>query len=390
MGGAATGRPRDGRAGPVLGPRRDPGLRRPGGALLPLRGVLGRRRAARGRCVLRAVRLPHHHPLVPGAGPERHHPARDGSGPNGPAASCPPCSSVLVGVAVYAHFDAGSLDLSSIRGDAVATLLYVANWHFILSDQGYFAQAAAPSPFLHTWSLAVEEQYYLFWPLIALFVVRRWGIPKLAVTAAVGAVASAALMVSLYAAGFSVDRLYYGTDTRAQALLVGSFLGAVGSHGSDRFAILPDRWTDTLPPAPALGGARPGGCGVPGLGVARAERAGRRALPGRVPGCGGGGRGGHPQLRHRAVVAAPPGAVGRAAGVRRPHLLRAVPLPLAAVPGHRPCPHRTERGRDCSPPGWRPPSPSPPPPSSGWRSPSGPGACSAAAGAWRCWRWRCW
>jgi peptidoglycan/LPS O-acetylase OafA/YrhL len=150
---------------------------------------------------------------------------------------------LLLGVAAYAHFFSHSLDLASVRGDAIATMLYVANWHFILSDQGYFAMTSAPSPLLHTWSLAVEEQYYLIWPVVALAVVRWWGVSKLAVTAAVGAVASAALAASLYATGFSIDRIYYGTDTRAQALLVGSFLGAVGSHATDRFVVLPDRWT---------------------------------------------------------------------------------------------------------------------------------------------------
>ena len=150
---------------------------------------------------------------------------------------------LVLGVAAYAFAFRSTIDIAGVRNDAIATLAYVANWHFIFSGQGYFAQAAAPSPLLHTWSLAVEEQYYLIWPLIALFVVRRWGMAKLAVTAGVGALASAALMLSLLLAGFSIDRIYYGTDTRAQALLVGSFLGAVGSHAGEHFTIVPARWT---------------------------------------------------------------------------------------------------------------------------------------------------
>ncbi|MGA3146052.1 MAG: acyltransferase family protein [Acidimicrobiales bacterium] len=152
---------------------------------------------------------------------------------------------LLIGVALYVHVFAGSIDLASVRGDAFATLTYVSNWRFILSDQGYFALAAAPSPFLHTWSLAIEEQYYLVWPLVALFVARRWGTRKVALVAAIGAAASAVLMGSMYVAGFSIERLYYGTDTRAQSLLIGSFVGAVGSHVGSSFDILPGSWTAT-------------------------------------------------------------------------------------------------------------------------------------------------
>ena len=71
------------------------------------------------------------------------------------------------------------------------------------------------------------------------------GLRALAVTAGVGALASALLMAAMYEAGFSIDRLYYGTDTRVQALLVGSFLGAVGSHRGETFTILPTGWTAT-------------------------------------------------------------------------------------------------------------------------------------------------
>lgn len=134
---------------------------------------------------------------------------------------------LLLGVAAYAYAFRSSLNLSSIRGDALSTLLYVANWHFVLSGQSYFSRSLAPSPLLHMWSLSVEEQYYLVWPFVALFVLRRGGLRALSWVAAIGALLSALLMASLYLTGFSSDRLYYGSDTRAQALLVGSTLAAV-------------------------------------------------------------------------------------------------------------------------------------------------------------------
>jgi peptidoglycan/LPS O-acetylase OafA/YrhL len=68
---------------------------------------------------------------------------------------------------------APSGQLAGLRGDALATLGYVANWHFVLTGQGYFAQTAAPSPLLHMWSLAVEEQFYLVWPLVLWLLLRR-------------------------------------------------------------------------------------------------------------------------------------------------------------------------------------------------------------------------
>ncbi len=150
---------------------------------------------------------------------------------------------LLIGVALYAHFYAGFVNVSRIRGDALSTLAYVANWRFIFSDQGYFAATGAPSPLLHTWSLAVEEQYYLIWPLVALAVLRWRGARGLAWVAGIGALASATLMAVMHQAGFGVDRLYYGTDTRAQALLVGSFLGAVASQRS--WHVVSERWAAT-------------------------------------------------------------------------------------------------------------------------------------------------
>ena len=136
---------------------------------------------------------------------------------------------MLVLVAAYAAWFVEPDLLGSVRGDAFATLAYMSNWHFIISDQGYFVFNGAPSPLLHTWSLAIEEQFYLVWPLLVFVVLRRTSTRWLAGVAATGALASVVLTYALYVAGESVNRLYYGSDTRAQAVMVGACLGALGS-----------------------------------------------------------------------------------------------------------------------------------------------------------------
>ncbi len=131
---------------------------------------------------------------------------------------------LLLLVAVYAQWFAEPDTLSTLRGDAFATLAYVANWRFVFSGQSYFVHFGPPSPLLHTWSLAVEEQFYLVWPGVALLVLRWRGRRALAVVAAAGIVLSAALTVVLFHHGVSVTRLYYGTDVRTQEVMVGALL----------------------------------------------------------------------------------------------------------------------------------------------------------------------
>ncbi len=138
-------------------------------------------------------------------------------------------------VAAYAHWFALPSTLTTLRGDALATLAYVANWRFVLTGQNYFVRFGPPSPLLHTWSLAVEEQFYLVWPALALFVLRRRGRRGLALVAAVGIVGSAVVTTLLFHHGVSVTRLYYGTDTRVQEVMVGALLAVAIPRIARRF-----------------------------------------------------------------------------------------------------------------------------------------------------------
>ena len=75
---------------------------------------------------------------------------------------------VLLAVAVYGAAEVPSIQLSALRGDSLASLFYVANWRFISTGSSYFDMFIAPSPVRHLWSLAIEEQFYLVWPLVVL------------------------------------------------------------------------------------------------------------------------------------------------------------------------------------------------------------------------------
>ena len=195
----------------------------------------------------------------------------------------------------------------NIIGDALSTLFYFSNWYSIHNGVTYFSLSTQPSPLLHTWSLAIEEQFYLVWPLVVLGVlklgttrhatrratrrsadrdagttndrvadasavdvlgggqlllvgpppvhddpawIRRRRLQILFAVACLGSLASAVLMAFLAPNGYTT-RAYYGTDTRAQALLVGAAI-AIGltlwRDGSSR------RWFTRLASVLALAG----------------------------------------------------------------------------------------------------------------------------------------
>jgi peptidoglycan/LPS O-acetylase OafA/YrhL len=135
---------------------------------------------------------------------------------------------VLGVVSLWVGLTWPSDQLGAVRGDGLATLFYGANWRFVLTGQSYFALVSLPSPFRHAWSLAIEEQFYLVWPLVVLACLRlgRGRTRILAVTCAVGSIVSIVLMAALYDP-LDPSRAYYGTDTRAHALLIGALLAIV-------------------------------------------------------------------------------------------------------------------------------------------------------------------
>jgi peptidoglycan/LPS O-acetylase OafA/YrhL len=141
----------------------------------------------------------------------------------------------LVGLAMIVLFGVAIADadqLRELRGDVLAALCYVANWRFIYSSQSYADLFAEPSPVLHFWSLAIEEQFYFLFPLVAVAALRRRGPRAFQWTLVVLAAASVAAGLWLLATEASVDRLYYGTDTRAFELLVGALLACALARGA--------------------------------------------------------------------------------------------------------------------------------------------------------------
>jgi len=138
-------------------------------------------------------------------------------------------------VAFYAEFVVPKGTYPDLRLDALSTLFYVANWHFILIGSNYFVQSGPVSLLTHTWSLAIEEQFYLVWPLVVLAVMHfTKSLRVLLGVCVAGTVASAAEMALLYHPGMNLTRLYYGTDTHAQVLLVGATLAVVLAMVAER------------------------------------------------------------------------------------------------------------------------------------------------------------
>jgi peptidoglycan/LPS O-acetylase OafA/YrhL len=118
--------------------------------------------------------------------------------------------------------------------DAQSALLYVANWRFLLQQNDYFATGVDESPFLHFWSLAIEEQFYLVFPLV-LLLLARWSANRRAwlMPTVVAGLFALSLGSQVYWASVNPNWAYYGTDARLYQLL-GGVLVALALRGTDR------------------------------------------------------------------------------------------------------------------------------------------------------------
>jgi len=133
-------------------------------------------------------------------------------------------AAVAVVVLVVAASALGVFDLHRSANDGLWALAYGANWHAVFAGQSSAALFSAPSPLLHYWSLAIEEQYYLVFPLVCWLCVRRRH-PRLALTGVL--VGALAISVHAHLASWGTDRMYYGTDVRMGEIALGALLAVV-------------------------------------------------------------------------------------------------------------------------------------------------------------------
>lgn len=133
---------------------------------------------------------------------------------------------VVLVVCYVTLFDPGRL--TSIKGDAITSILYINNWWLIFHKVSYFAKFGPPSTFGNLWSLAVEGQFYLIWPLVLIISFKYLKKKRYIVfLTLLLAIASALAMGMMYEPGMDPSRVYYGTDTRAFGLLLGSALALI-------------------------------------------------------------------------------------------------------------------------------------------------------------------
>ena len=147
----------------------------------------------------------------------------------------------LTAIAVLEHLDPTIWSTNGFRGSMLGALFNVANWQSLISGAGYFDLLGVASPVRHYWSLAIEEQFYLVFPLVVLVLIgrQRKRIDRLIPVAAAGIAVSVVMTLLLSA---DPERVYLGTDTRMAEILFGVLFGAL----HQRFGARLGKWAASL------------------------------------------------------------------------------------------------------------------------------------------------
>jgi peptidoglycan/LPS O-acetylase OafA/YrhL len=145
----------------------------------------------------------------------------------------PQAALLLVAVAALSLPLLSPLRRVEVSGDIVSSGLYMANWHFAADSVNYFSQGLEPSPVLHLWSLAIEEQFYLVWPTVLLgiaWVGRRAGAPlRPVVGIALVLIFAGSLLLGIRQTAAEPTVAYFNTFDRAWELALGATLAVLGS-----------------------------------------------------------------------------------------------------------------------------------------------------------------
>jgi len=145
-----------------------------------------------------------------------------------------PAIFTVIGITALLMWAFNHILLTKMKPDIIPSLFWFENWWYVIRDLSYFEAMGSPSPLVHFWSLAIEEQFYLVWPLVLLLVYKIGGKNAtgsrrniVAGLCLVLGIASALWMAFLYDPNIDPTRVYYGTDTRAFSLLFGGFLACI-------------------------------------------------------------------------------------------------------------------------------------------------------------------
>ena len=133
----------------------------------------------------------------------------------------PAATIAIIGTSFAALLVSTPLDRASWVADSRASSLWYANWHFIRQANDYFRADGVESPFLHYWSLSIEEQFYIAFPVVLILLWRIAGRRLALLGASFGALLAVGVLVQLFWANNDPNRAYLGTDARAYQLLVG-------------------------------------------------------------------------------------------------------------------------------------------------------------------------